>query len=80
MAGIPKACTCCRRLRDCKTVTEYMLENGECCGDWRPVNIANMDARRTIIEGLGPGALRYEVQNLSSGRAKIQPRRRRRHV
>lgn len=80
MTKVPRACTTCRLLPNCKFVTEKMIETGDYCGDWCVATEADLDARNSIIDGLGPAALRYEVKHLNQRRARVKPRRRRRHV
>lgn len=76
-----RACTSCLLLKECKSVTEKMIAEGDYCGDWKPVSEAQQRARDTITKDLGPRALRYEVDNLNSKSvATVKPRRRKRHV
>jgi len=76
-----RACTICSLLKECKRVTEKMLEEGDYCNDWLPVSEAQQRARDIIKENLGPAALRYEVDNLNiKSAATVKPRRRKRHV
>ena len=76
-----RACTSCSLLKECKVVTETMLIEGDYCNDWEPVSEAQQRARDTIMRNLGPGALRYGVDNLNAkSAATVKPRRRKRHV
>lgn len=74
-----KACINCTHLTKCKEVDDQKLAENYYCDRFELAGVGTIDARRSIIEDLGPSALRYELlANKIEQSAKPRTSRRRR--
>ena len=77
-----EACINCTHLTKCREVDDKKLAEGYCCERFELTGVGVSDARHSIIEDLGPSALRYELP-INKVKESVVPkssRRRRRNA